>query len=542
MSDAKYQRPSRLIFWVSFIYILHSCTVHYQIFFSGQPFNELARDYLPTAYGFQLESLFALDAGYPPVFTRFVVLSISWLPLELQVIALSFLSMFLPLALSAPFITSRFRTVVIDDSTRALIVLAVLLFPDWETRLPINFSSLFLFPIFYVFAYLAINSEKKRHLYPFGLLALSKPVVAISALALVPFYFFTRNASSLWLSLSLFVGSAMFFLIPSLSPFSAPKVDLVNIWLAPLMWLEFMGSVLIAPLQKIVSFELQVILGCIVLTVLFLFWRRRKAGVLLFSAANIVIVSNFAILAVSRSSQWTIENLEHFAYFSYRQFMPAWQMAFFLFIPPIVQVFFQVRRKLGTHASTRWFVFPFIGIAPLLLIVPGSPIAQSAPDQFIYASWWADEVEEMETAIKHRQELPCIPINPLGTLSTPDCELVSGFTVSTAGAWKPVTSNYIGSAKIQDNPKVEFIALMIRSGVDSKNSCLRSLFFNRGDLIGVREKCKTSSPTLIGWKASELEGLIFDEVQTFGRNVSQVFASSQPDQIQHFIGIRKFKN
>jgi hypothetical protein len=163
-------------------YPVHQLLTRGQLLLSGEMWAEMATNYYATAQNPSLlERLFAPDAGYIPLPQRLIALAGSTLGLQPDAVPhlYSWAALLLAAVLIASVCLPVFRPVIASDGLRFALALALVLFPDYETRTFINVTYFAVVPLVMVTALAAVRRSDEVPAWAWALpvFVLSKPGV-----------------------------------------------------------------------------------------------------------------------------------------------------------------------------------------------------------------------------------------------------------------------------------------------------------------------------------------------------------------------------
>ena len=482
---------------LALIYLAHAFLVHSEIYFSREPYNEIATNYIMQA-GNGISSLLFLDAGYPPVLLRLLAWSVSGFPLDFQPVALGIFALILPMFAVIPFLADKFRPIVKDDRARFLICLAILLFPSWETRLFLSFTYIFFFPIFLLLTMKAPTPWPRSTNSLLPLLVASKPIVAAASAASVLMSWVWTKRLSVSLTVIGFTSLVFLAYVGLSNPDRSESGGVVGV-VAVTMWLEFLGSAPLAPFQRLIPLPLTLVFGAVVFAFLHFWWSVKNRNAVTLYSAHAAMLANFGLLAISFPDQWTIENLENFVYFSFRHFSPAWQMAFLLMIPPIVELITRASSLLSTRSKSVVWAISVLTLGAAFISFSPNPMLEGIDDASGKASWWSRMV--LSSKASNPSEVPpCTPINPLGTiLDAGECELTLGARLANRGGWVSIVDQDEWVIGLDDSStQFRVLAVMVRTSTEGP-VCLNADTKIGGKSQDIKTVCTNSQAELLGW-------------------------------------------
>jgi len=433
--DPKAHRSAIYVSVALAIYFAHSILVHGKTYFSGQIFNEAAWTYFAEAKAFGMYSLLMPDAGYLPGSLRVISLGLELLGLSATSMAAAYaiVSLVGPVILVTPFILARFRRVVESDASRFLIVSAIFLTLDWESRQFINWTVLAGFTIFYLFVG-GLDQYRRPWIIQLCAIALlaSKPLNL--PLALVVLFFSFRSKSRVTRAGGIIVAAWTVFLgayilnSDSTGEQLSASIDLAEVfWTTVLFTLKFIGAGLVAPLQNVVPTEFQIVLGAALGIAAFWFYKSKKK-VTFFLSALLMAMGNIGVLALGIPVPWSLENLGWVRFWFFRHLEPFWIAWFLIYIP----IFWHLVERLNrAKLRSRLVVFISVFLCFLAIFVNPTlsainPILNGGNNLDLGIKTWRQEIKLDANGVP--ADGLCFAVNPFATPFGKGCnaEVVRG--------------------------------------------------------------------------------------------------------------------
>jgi len=459
------------------IYCIHAISVHWDVYFSGQMFNEVATNYFFNAKTLGLGSLLQTDAGYWPFLLRLVSLFIEVLPIELAQVPYAYASVAFvgPVLLVLPFISSKFEVVVEGAWTRGLICSLLLLTMDWETRQFINWTNLAAFTLCYIVIRAIVTRDLEiKFLAGFLLLLATKPVVLPVGFLLALAYW---RSGKMWSKLSSIVvlvwlgitGLAMYLAqFENSLPVKSNSLGEI-LTLSPLYFVKFFGAALIAPFQYQINFIVQIVLGLLLLIFAAAYFRARL-NIWTFLVGIYVGLANFVVLVVGLPIPWNYDYLDENKIWFFRQFTPFWASFFLICIPIIAGV---LRRSSQRRTWVRLGILFAVHLVVLLTFVfkpltDINPVLRRADTAEVGLNEWSMNSGSRGLVDGAIEGDTCIAVNPFLTPFGRSCSTVS---MTKLQSDETVTFQYmlprespkklVGIYIISDGPRLESLSLEV---------------------------------------------------------------------------------
>ncbi len=409
---------------------------------SGEMFSDAATNYFVHANSKDLLTrFFATDIGYIPLPIR--ALAAFGASLQLRAGSIPYFynacALIVPPLLTGVFCLPVFRSLCTSDVARFLLVLAILIAPDFETRGFVNISY---FGIAFCAFVLALAVGRPTIALPpwawiAPILMMSKPslfaVLPATVLALASI----KNTKSRLLLIACFIMGILQFCrlgwsyVHSMRPYGhGETVDLLaQIQLAPFYFARFLGVYLagpniVAPFSK--SLHVVGAVGLLVLLValpLFWFKRRDPAYPLFWIGAS--ILASACLLNVVISPMWN-KSFLMLTVPTFRHQMPlfiGFAMAMFAAIQFAANAVSSVlpQRPLQNAILIGGYLIWFVGGGWLAY---GAKVAQTPPLPFTGNSNWQAMAPALDAGIAPI----CVPVDPFGWLLGKGCyDLVRPF-------------------------------------------------------------------------------------------------------------------